>query len=1306
MKKVNLEKLFSIFSVVALSSVMVFSSFGCNNEKPDGEGEQPTHTHKYNEDVTTMPTCTQEGLKAFTCECGDSYTEIMKTLNHTYSNHMCIVCGTVEEGKTPIIYDWVDDSAFTKDAKRVIYAANNTERRAKGTKEDPVSFDLLMRGFAELKITAGDTIIVHPGVYKLSERIRLDDNDSGTYNQNIKVVNADSENKVVLDFTQMEFGSNNRGVQIDANYHYWYGIDIMGAGDNGMYVGGSYNVIENCEFYYNRDSGLQLGRSYGVTIGDETTDKWGDIDNWPCHNLIKNCTSWGNYDNQAYGENADGFAAKLTVGYGNVFDGCIAYRNSDDGWDLYAKLDTGNIGQVIMYNCVAFENGFLPQEREIINAMFPTLQLLRQEGDPNAFIDPTPNKYMTRDGDGNGFKLGGSSMVGDVMLYNCMSYYNLLHGVTDNSNPGVISLTNVTSFDNSATVNDSTGVIVESDTRAANFNTARTNASYNNYSHCLSVSSTGIIGSDDYRGAAQYSIFFKDVEGSYRIDSAIDAESTWSEEGKDFTTKVGTPCQNVPVSVFAKLPSKEVGVGGADSQKLHSTLRNADGSINMGQILKIVDHTALLNEQKIGANLTSSNYNEYTHYDFADLSASVDGESAILTAIDKMLYINTSTFGTYQDFDLVGEIKGINISWTSSNENLVKIATEPTVSISSSKTYRAYVYRDLTADKEVTLTASFSYNGKTQSKTFTINIVKDDPGIGELYIEAELQGQSLTVLRNGDSFIVDEGDKTFIPPKLCVQNSADYNGKLLKENLQYSFETKIEYATDKNGTYTQIDAFDINKAGAYKYTHVVTLATDATKTAQIEYYVLVAATTTPIDFLGYTDESENAKEGAVVTVYRDGYMIEGDVSAPTGYIYSLSLKSSENAPTAEEIIKNGQKHSFKADHINFGFTSCTNNAQAYNVYYLLTDMDGVNKSEIYSSSITTKRITSAQSLVDTLSASTKPNVIYLVSKNLDFTGVTFNAASKKKGFEGLLNGNGYTISNLTIDNGNSDGYASMIYKLEGGTIMNFKFTNLTINSQNNKVGLVAMSYGGYVYNVHIDGYTLTGGARVGGIVGQMYEGKTYIDQVSITNANITASERVGGIVGFVQSSAAGSTKSLTMECYISNCYVDANVLSKGDYAGGIVGRFDDRNTVENNVLEVKYCIVKGSVKTVGNYCGGVVGAQSGIYTVRLYGCVSFVDLYYHTDEVVVTSQKNCSGIFGRFNLAADAKVEKCYAIIEEYNIEFDVTSNKVNNWVGGSATTAYFWNTYVGFDSQRWTLSFAENGTTVIAPYLTLNLMV
>ena len=40
------------------------------------------HTHSYTEQVTTAPTCTDKGVKTFTCVCGDSYTEEIAALEH------------------------------------------------------------------------------------------------------------------------------------------------------------------------------------------------------------------------------------------------------------------------------------------------------------------------------------------------------------------------------------------------------------------------------------------------------------------------------------------------------------------------------------------------------------------------------------------------------------------------------------------------------------------------------------------------------------------------------------------------------------------------------------------------------------------------------------------------------------------------------------------------------------------------------------------------------------------------------------------------------------------------------------------------------------------------------------------------------------------------------------------------------------------------------------------------------------------------------------------------------------------------
>ena len=40
------------------------------------------HTHDYTDEVTTAPTCDAEGVKTFTCRCGDTYTESVPALGH------------------------------------------------------------------------------------------------------------------------------------------------------------------------------------------------------------------------------------------------------------------------------------------------------------------------------------------------------------------------------------------------------------------------------------------------------------------------------------------------------------------------------------------------------------------------------------------------------------------------------------------------------------------------------------------------------------------------------------------------------------------------------------------------------------------------------------------------------------------------------------------------------------------------------------------------------------------------------------------------------------------------------------------------------------------------------------------------------------------------------------------------------------------------------------------------------------------------------------------------------------------------
>lgn len=255
-------------------------------------------------------------------------------------------------------------------------------------------------------IPAGGTIYLRGGTYAYSTSVIITDINNGTSSAR-KYITAYNSEVPVLNFSGQAIADANRGFVLDGDYWHLTGITITGAGDNGMLLAGNNNIIEKCIFSKNHDSGLQLSRY-------KTTNT--SISQWPANNLILNCEAFDNQDPD--NEDADGFAAKLTCGAGNIFRGCISHHNIDDGWDFYAKTETGPIGQVTLENCVAYGNGALT------------------------------SGSTSGNGDKNGFKLGGSGIAVNHIVRRCVAFGNGHHGFTDNNNPGNIEVSNNTSYNN------------------------------------------------------------------------------------------------------------------------------------------------------------------------------------------------------------------------------------------------------------------------------------------------------------------------------------------------------------------------------------------------------------------------------------------------------------------------------------------------------------------------------------------------------------------------------------------------------------------------------------------------------------------------------------------------------------------------------------------------------------------------------------------------------------------------------------------------------------------------------------------
>lgn len=282
-----------------------------------------------------------------------------------------------------------------------LYVSPTGSASAAGTISAPTTLES-----AITRIGAGSTIFMRGGTYNYSVTITVAFGNNGTSSAPKRIV-AYSGETPVLNFSAQATADTNRGLQLFGNFWYVKGITVEHAGDNGIFIGGNNNTLELCVTRFNRDSGVQISRRSSTLTS---------ITDWPSNNLVLNCTSHDNAD--ATAENADGFACKLTAGPGNVFRGCIAHHNSDDGWDLFTKTDTGPIGPVLIENCIAYSNGTLS------------------------------NGTTSANGDKNGFKLGGSGVAVKHTIRRSIAFNNGHHGFTDNNNPGPITVTNNTGFNN------------------------------------------------------------------------------------------------------------------------------------------------------------------------------------------------------------------------------------------------------------------------------------------------------------------------------------------------------------------------------------------------------------------------------------------------------------------------------------------------------------------------------------------------------------------------------------------------------------------------------------------------------------------------------------------------------------------------------------------------------------------------------------------------------------------------------------------------------------------------------------------
>lgn len=185
-----------------------------------------------------------------------------------------------------------------------------------------------------------------------------------------------------------------------------------------------------------------------------------------------------------------------------------------------------------------------------------------------------------------------------------------------------------------------------------------------------------------------------------------------------------------------------------------------------------------------------------------------------------------------------------------------------------------------------------------------------------------------------------------------------------------------------------------------------------------------------------------------------------------------------------------------------------------------------------------------------------------------------NGKSVNRPFKGFFNGNGKTISNITINNLSNNYIGVFGYVSAPGSIEKLNVSNSTFTGNQYVGGIVGYNNGGQIKYCYNSTVAVSGDNSVGGIAGYS---SAYITQSSHSGSVSGSGHKIGGIVGENCGTIEG--------CF---CYAAISGQENSDMLGGIAGSFEESAYISD-------CIFDGTVTSSSNSSmGGILGKdQSG-----------------------------------------------------------------------------------------------------------------
>ena len=203
----------------------------------------------------------------------------------------------------------------------------------------------------------------------------------------------------------------------------------------------------------------------------------------------------------------------------------------------------------------------------------------------------------------------------------------------------------------------------------------------------------------------------------------------------------------------------------------------------------------------------------------------------------------------------------------------------------------------------------------------------------------------------------------------------------------------------------------------------------------------------------------------------------------------------------------------------------------------------------------------------------------VLDADIDMNGQAWTSVgssmSSNEGYSGNFDGNGKTITNLTVSGTGNVGFFGGL--AQGAKVYDLKFLKATIKGDGSSyAGVVAGANFGIIDNCSVNNSEVSGSNNAGAITGN--------NSVQINNCNVQDVTINGNYVGGI----AGVNHGKIEYCTVSGS--GTTIISTGYGAGGIVGSTSEEGGISTSGRVLK-CAVN-DVKIFGNRVGGIAGENS------------------------------------------------------------------------------------------------------------------